>query len=761
MIESEHKKPVFLLGGADLEMVTIRNLLMSENVEFVDRGLSWETASLSSYKEELNKYPAAEYDIYGIELRNDVDFIPDNYHEIDHHGNKDFLPSALEQVAALLEHELTLEESLIAANDKGYIRAMKSLLENSKEAEGMSEEEKEKKIIDIRSHDRKAQGITPEEEVAAEKEIAQGKCFVEGNLVIFQTSLDHLSPITDRLVRYDRIVVFNENKLVIYGLGCHIAGAEVAGHYSLNDKQTYSGGGPLGYWGIKEGELTKDEIFQIAETLKTLKMEYSGHIFYFPFSWHRKDAEGLNTLSQRVQMGELQFNLEGPWHKADSDENLYNEKNYFYPYVHNLLYDDDDGKSMIRHFELTCGENAKYVIKVRQGNGSVTYSLRLDHVNLNLYSTGAGLLSFYCTNDTNLCDENGTVRIMDKEDILRINQFGRRIMPPFFADIGYRGEIAEELAITGLAGFPELKEQFNNYSQNDYWKPASFIGKLIHSICHQIDFQPVIDDRMFVISWYKNTSLINEVKMDTHTWNHSSNDQFWYRYLYVDTGFPTCQDADMRAALLNASTYRRWMDMNSLYGLTRYSMVFLTSDSVPSHLIPTFETIYARMVEMVLMQRASLLCFSDEVTRVSALLDLNDPKASYEPIRSLYMEYIAFVNKFYHKEITAQDQGIELYDMMQRSLHLDEFVKDMDNDIGELYQYTSMLDDKEQGKKADHLNWVMSVFAPASFVAGIWGMNEMCDVCRSGTFLWQILWIAGFSVMVCMLIWFMTHLKRK
>ena len=751
MIEPEHKKNVFLLGGADLEMDAIRSLLVAEKAEYIDHGLSWEAPSLSSYEDVLNQYSPEEYNIYGIELNNDLTFPPYNYHEIDHHGKKDYLPSSLEQVAALLRHELTLEERLIAANDKGHVRGMKALLENAKEAEGMSETEKERMIQEIRIRDRKSQGVTPEEEVAAEKEIAQDKFFVKDNLVVFQTGLNHFSPIVDRLSRYDRIVVFNKSKLVIYGLGCHIAGAQIAETFNLKSTQVYSGGGPLGFWGVNQGALTKDEILQIAETIKILKMEYSGHIFYFPFSWGG-------------DLRPLRYKKNAHWKESspDSEEmkELYDEKNYFYPYVHKVLYDDGEEKSMIIHLEMPCGPEARYEITVNNGGNPIRYSLKLDALNLNLYSTGVGLLSFHLTNDTNLCySEDGTPRIMDHEDILKINQYGRRVNLPFYADKVLRTETAQKISIVGLEGFDVLSEDFNGYDvAKDFWKSASFIGKLLNDLDPDFEYSPVLDDRMFVMSWYKNSTLINEVLKDTDSWNHDANNHFWYRFLYVDSTYPTCQDAQMRAELLNQSTYKRWTGYDSLYGVSRYSMVYLTKNSIPDHLISTFRTIYARMAELVLIQRSSVLKFSGRVTTVSEDLSAKDIN---DQVRELYKDYIVFVNNFYHKEVTSQDQGIELYEMMQKSLSLEQFVKDLDDDIGELYQYTSMVDDKRKDEKANHLNWVMSIFAPASFVAGIWGMNEMCDVYRSGTFWCQMAWIVGATVTALGFIWLIIHRKKK
>lgn len=63
-------------------------------------------------------------------------------------------------------------------------------------------------------------------------------------------------------------------------------------------------------------------------------------------------------------------------------------------------------------------------------------------MNINLYATGVGFLSFYLKNED--CTQNSP------EDILAINQYGRRIMPPFFNDTRLRNEISEYIRIEGL-----------------------------------------------------------------------------------------------------------------------------------------------------------------------------------------------------------------------------------------------------------------------------------------------------------------------
>lgn len=110
-------------------------------------------------------------------------------------------------------------------------------------------------------------------------------------------------------------------------------------------------------------------------------------------------------------------------------------------------------------------------------------------------------------------------------------------------------------------------------------------------------------------------------------------------------------------------TYYRWQQWSSLYGISKYSLVYLTNNEVPDYLIEYFQTIYARMAELVLVQRASMLRFSGEITKVSQLSN-QDVEAVSKRVSSLYKEYIRFVNQIYFREITAQDQGIEMYNKL-------------------------------------------------------------------------------------------------
>lgn len=486
--------------------------------------------------------------------------------------------------------------------------------------------------------------------------------------------------------------------------------------------------------------------------MSTKEQYYSYHIFYFPFKWNVDGLYDAN-FSDQIDMNRITFSKQGKWKRITSAVgadavNLYNEKNYYYKFVHKVLYDNQGDENLICHFErqeLQGINEVRYLIKVK--GREQPYSLKIDAINLNLYATGVGFLSFYLGNDKK--EQNSP------NDILFINQYGRRIMLPFFADIVTRYETAEFLEIKGLDGC--YREEFN-YTLEDAWKPAAFVTTLIKEVATNISFVPVVDDRMFVVTWYKNSDLCNKFKGRLEQFmENGDDDHFWYRFLFVDGSSCMCQNTKMRYELLEKHTYPRWENWGSLYGTTRYSMVLLTSDSAPDHLFTCFETIYTRMAELVLMQRASMLRFSEEVTKVSYLSHKEIDVIS-KRISSLYKEYIHFVNQIYFREVTAQEQGIELYEMLQRNLKMEEYVKDLDGEIGELHQYVSLMDDRDRNKKATLLNNLATVFLPVSIITGFWGMNKIYDVVKDPGIVWQVITLlVGILFALC----FIYNKKRR
>lgn len=474
---------------------------------------------------------------------------------------------------------------------------------------------------------------------------------------------------------------------------------------------------------------------------------HSYHIFYFPFKWKVQGRENL-LFSEQVDLSKIPVNTYSNWERNPKcineieEDQLYNEKNYYYQFIHSVLYDIGTDESIIYHYERkeTKVQDVSYIIQIKEKE----YKLKLDALNMNLYASGVGVMSFFLQND----------HYPDQDDVLKINQFGRRIFPPFMADIKNRKEIADSIRIEGLNGV--YFENFETYkNKREPWNPASFIKKLITDLSETLRVEPVIDDRMFVNCWYTNKNLVEPflclsdegqeaIKNSEEAFHKFCFEgSFWYKYLFVDEKSPSCRNKVMRKELLEKQTYLRWQQYGNIYGFTRYSIVLLmgevnsSNDFLPIHM----RSIYARMVELVLIAKASILRFSREVTEVSKLTRTNtNNDVLIRRISSLYKEYILFINQMYFKELTIQDQGIELYELMKETFKLDEYVKDLDNEIEELHSYMMLLEDRERNKKASTLNLIAALFLPATLLAGLFSMSyHDPDVCKPTNSFWDLL----------------------
>lgn len=242
---------LFLLGGHDLEMLTIRQMLEGrKDCIIADKHLQWDNARLSAYRDALSQ-PGNNNNIYGIELQEDIP-LPKNYHRIDHHNEWADKPSSLEQVAEVLGVELTRYQQLVAANDKGYIPAMKTL--------GASKEE----IDDIRRKDRAAQGVTEEDEALAEKAIAENLHIYKG-LSVVKAFSSRFSPICDRLYPYRRLLIYTDSEWMFYGEGTSKLVSLFA--EDISKKKVFHGGGDNGYIGAAKHAFNKNEIEQFVDKL--------------------------------------------------------------------------------------------------------------------------------------------------------------------------------------------------------------------------------------------------------------------------------------------------------------------------------------------------------------------------------------------------------------------------------------------------------------------------------------------------------------
>lgn len=141
------------------------------------------------------------------------------------------------------------------------------------------------------------------------------------------------------------------------------------------------------------------------------------------------------------------------------------------------------------------------------------------------------------------------------------------------------------------------------------------------------------------------------------------------------------------------------------------------------------QTIYYKIAELCLVQRATILNFADEATHVSSLIE--GKESTQEDLRDrvtgLYAKYLIYLNKIHFREITAQEQGMELYDLMQKHQRIDSEGKELDGDINELHNYISLESDKTNNRLLALVTLLGAMFLPLTLMIGVFGMNTMPD----------------------------------
>lgn len=794
MLLSEPSENVlFLLGGHDLEMCTVREILEGHNIRFCDKNLRWDNAKLSAYQAEIDAFISEHPDgkICGVELENDLQSGPEWYVAIDHHQELSNMPSALEQVLELLGLPMTRHCELVAANDKWHIAGL--------EKAGAAKEE----IAAIRRADRQAQGVTEEDEMLAERSVKEKNVY--GDLIVVQSMTSSFSPICDRLYPYDSLLIYNDDEFTYYGREAR----KVREMFSaeINAGKIYFGGGDKGYVGSKKGKYIDTEIFRMIKNIIDMTTKpYSYHIFYYPFCWV-SEAESDMTFSERANLDGIRTDEALYWKRVQLDEDalkqpegvssddraeaaeLFGERQYYFNFVHPVLYDVKGQKNaLIHHYERVEPQegDVRYCIEInkkkenKEKKESKRYELVVDAINLNLYSTGVGILSFYLKN----MRENQK----DEDSVRDINQFGRRIMPPHSGEFDqeHRSLLARSIKITGLKGKEDIKKRFDDsflYSVttdseqerglpestseqkeerkglSDIWKPATFVENLIHDLSKELNTKALIDDRMIVSCLYGNDGLSRCAEYNV---DEFINKKFWYQYVFVDNGSDvSCKNIEMKKKLIEDATYYRWQEYGTMYGVSRYSFVCLVKEKDFSFIELHMRTIYSRMMELILVQRASMLMFSSEVTRVSAELNTYNEKL-VDKIGSIYKEYIRFLNQFYFSSVTIQDQGVELYELMARQFASAEKIKELDEKIAELHQFVSLKADEKRNSSSDILNWLAAFFLFPTLWIGVFSINSLENMHTGLCDFWtHILMILALSVVGWLLLYLIYSLKKK
>lgn len=474
----------------------------------------------------------------------------------------------------------------------------------------------------------------------------------------------------------------------------------------------------------------------------------SQHLFLFPFVIA---PIRLGKKFDREFISKLLAN--DKWKPKEFDCQLnYSEFVYFHRYVRETAFTGNKESSLFDYYLKKCEEGSTLELSMADG---ISYKLALDYLSLHVFETGIGILSLELKNTTTA----------EFSDILRINDLLRRIYPSFLDSNGTTAsqkndKILPDKIILHLSD-GKVEEDFSApfINTTNQIKIARHISMLLgESFLDCFYAEPVIDDRMYTLCWYANNDLSDYMKNIVSGKYAYEDSEDWYKFVFVDSGIESCcKNRKMRQELIRTSTYARWIECGTLFGISRYSFVALTGSSDFSYNVVRnhMHRQYYQMVIFLLAQRASAINFANQIASISKLIDQldikkGDVKIIADEVRTLHGKFIGFVNRMWFEEVTPQEQGIELFDIAQRQMKLKDQISELKEEMKELFEFVELHHQKEQNLAVYRLTILAGLGLPITILVGFWGMNFKFTTEQD--FLWFI--ISGvLTLIVLLVIW--------
>ena len=439
----------------------------------------------------------------------------------------------------------------------------------------------------------------------------------------------------------------------------------------------------------------------------TPKVPYSYHTFFFPFLWNdRQRGKGFLQREAFLKCIDKKRWLEDfGYSEINSNDNefiaQFNQYRYFNRAARNAIYTTDGKESVVYNYRYNLasfGKNSsdsKWLNSEKGSNNPARYiiskdgrtvSLAINGIRLKLFNTGIGMLIFELEN----------YDYPDKDDFNWISDRGRRIYMPYMVNGGGCYDCADEITLSyndKVISTSKLIKPYSKYYNIELAEPIIYLlsnGEYSVTADAQkatdktMYIEPIIDDRMFVAGYYINKEFTSE--LTEHTDNgyrfladasqrrisdNKNSAAEWYRAVFVYGGSCSCQSQDMLYDMISEHTYDRWAEYGSLTGISEYSMITVTG-SADDYLARNFLTEYVEMMILVLAQRASLLSFERM---------LSDSAMGKRDICEIQGYYVKFQSQLLLKEVTPQQQGIELYNMLLDNLFIQEQAEEIEKQI--------------------------------------------------------------------------------
>lgn len=393
----------------------------------------------------------------------------------------------------------------------------------------------------------------------------------------------------------------------------------------------------------------------------------SEHIFLFPFAWEINTKNRNYNFNPQVQINQSMFKYLHGWRCEefiiDSNEN-YNEFIYFYRPVRNVLYSKEAAiiKNYIYNY---LDENTTCKIEI----DAQEYLLKVKKIELKMVKTGVGILSIDLQN----------FAYMLEDDIKKINSFSQCVYPISLPinNQNYPAKITfifkDKIIVTNILE--------NNY-MNNASQIASFLLQILGNSFitseqkgrHKILIEPLIGSKMVTLCVVKNNEIYNKKSANANR--------------------------------------LKFGDAERIYEITTFSLFSYARNSADNK-------IYDKMMLLLLVQKASLLSFSNQIAEISVLKKVE----LIVGIESLYEIYIQFINQIYFDEVTESEEGAFIYKTVSNILNIKNEIAQLDFELKEVHEYAELITRQAANRKMEVISIIGSGFVLPTFVTGFFGMN--------------------------------------
>lgn len=484
-----------------------------------------------------------------------------------------------------------------------------------------------------------------------------------------------------------------------------------------------------------------------------LDLLYSSyHVFIYPF--HFANAEAFENIESNGWDSEPN-NIKNILTKNSRDKDGNDEKRrqqyavyrYFLPKARDNVFNIQDASEDCSIYIKEGAKDAKYEIELfgdKTGDNSPekksalknnnpdshTLKLSIDEIRLTIYKKlNIGLISFRMHNDNN-----------SLRHIKWINQFGRRLFMPYYSlsengtkpfcnltakNIKIEWKNGEILTLADLPQTAEKKE----YQKND----LSGLSELIFGDRNNT-LEGVLDDRMFTCCLIRDNALSDNIKNHANSVSENffetapksaENDvnnlyDTLYSLLFVDDESPSCQDRAMERRKLSENCDTRWTGYGTIHGVTEYSMICVTGmgNDLRYSVIEPFLNEYVELARLGLAQAASIHEQENRIETINKNIEPDNimPDTTINDINKAWKRYILFQNDLFIPEVTFEEQGREMYDLVKKSLRLESLNEYLYSGLEHLHSLASMESDmasqeaeRANAKANDRINYSINI----------------------------------------------------